>query len=327
MSSPSSPELEGSTLVSSSPCPKRERSAVSSGTPTAGGYWLPEWLTAALTPAPSGTTLPHSTGNPGVDAWISSAAAFPARTCLLPAAGKESSAATAAVSGMSSPGSLARWDRDTSSWKTSQLSLTEGWTLFSDRWPTWGMMRSGGLYRLPTWERPTSGSDCSYWPTVAVGDNHNRRGASSTAVDGLATAAVRWPTPNASVANDGERPETWRARAELLKEKHGNGNGAGTPLSIAAQEFWPTPNVPNGGRSMSAEDVAAKGKTAKGKRQVQLENVAKFHSEEVCSHPAPETETAGESSSPPTRRLNPLFVEMLQGFPIGWTGCAPLAMR
>lgn len=136
-------------------------------------------------------------------------------------------------------------------------------------------MRSGGLYRLPTWERPTSGSDCSYWPTVAVGGNHNRRGASST----------------------------------------------------AAQEFWPTPNVPNGGRSMSAEDVAAKGKTAQGKRQVQLENVAKFHSEEVCSRPDPATETAGSGSSPPTRRLNPLFVEMLMGLPPGWVDAEkPIAL-
>lgn len=44
------------------------------------------------------------------------------------------------------------------------------------------------------------------------------------------------PTPAASNPNDGEGPETWHARAEVLKEKHGNGNGAGIPLSIAAQD-------------------------------------------------------------------------------------------
>ena len=44
------------------------------------------------------------------------------------------------------------------------------------------------------------------------------------------------PTPAASNPNDGEGSETWHARAAVLKEKHGNGNGAGTPLSIAAQD-------------------------------------------------------------------------------------------
>jgi hypothetical protein len=82
-----------------------------------------------------------------------------------------------------------------------------------------------------------------------------------------------WPTPDASVANDGEGPETWRARQEILKEKHVNGNGAGVPLSILAQEAtteWATPNVPNGGRAMSAADVEARGSTDRGKRQVDL---------------------------------------------------------
>jgi hypothetical protein len=45
--------------------------------------------------------------------------------------------------------------------------------------------------------------------------------------------------------NDGESPETWRTRQAQLKAKHVNGNGAGVPLAIAAQEFaqWPTPTA------------------------------------------------------------------------------------
>jgi hypothetical protein len=150
------------------------------------------------------------------------------------------------------------------------------------------------------------------------------------------------------------------------------------PISASDCSSWPTPNVPNGGRALSPEDVAAKGKTAKGKRQVGLENVVSFWptpkasaenygqpreddrgdlqaaaglwatpserdwksgaasaetlmknarplNEQVVSLPAPETLPAGENSSPadPTsrRQLNVLFVEMLQGFPIGWTAC------
>lgn len=45
-----------------------------------------------------------------------------------------------------------------------------------------------------------------------------------------------WPTPNALASNDGESPETWRARQERMKLKGYNGNGAGVPLAILAQE-------------------------------------------------------------------------------------------
>lgn len=43
------------------------------------------------------------------------------------------------------------------------------------------------------------------------------------------------PTPNATVAQDGERPGTWLARREVVKAKRINGNGMGMPLTIAVQ--------------------------------------------------------------------------------------------
>ena len=59
-----------------------------------------------------------------------------------------------------------------------------------------------------------------------------------------ASAFGGWPTPDASVMNDGERLATFETRRERLKEKHGNGNGAGRPLAIAAQlTGWPTPDA------------------------------------------------------------------------------------
>lgn len=58
-----------------------------------------------------------------------------------------------------------------------------------------------------------------------------------------------WPTPNAQVSQDGDGAETWLARREKLKDKGYNGNGAGTPLTIAAQ-LWPTPrSSPNENRN------------------------------------------------------------------------------
>ena len=48
------------------------------------------------------------------------------------------------------------------------------------------------------------------------------------------------PTPAAMNPNDGESVETWEARRQRTKERVGNGNGFGTPLSIAVQ-LLPTP--------------------------------------------------------------------------------------
>ena len=39
----------------------------------------------------------------------------------------------------------------------------------------------------------------------------------------------------------------------------------------------------------------------------------------------PPTPTAGDASCVTSRVLNPQFVEMLMGFPAGWTDCMPLA--
>lgn len=54
-----------------------------------------------------------------------------------------------------------------------------------------------------------------------------------------------WPTPAASIANDGENPQMWFARRERLKKTANNGNGAGVPLTVAASS-WPTPAARDG---------------------------------------------------------------------------------
>lgn len=79
------------------------------------------------------------------------------------------------------------------------------------------------------------------------------------------TASSFWPTPAAGLPNDGEEPETLEARRLLLKAKHQNGNGVGTPLAIAAKR-WPTPvardfkgqDMPNRVGTASLGDLAAR---------------------------------------------------------------------
>lgn len=69
--------------------------------------------------------------------------------------------------------SLASYDPDTRSWKTSQISLFEDSIELSDRWPTSGMTRSGTLYPLPTWVRPIAVKEFGLWPTPTVSYGRN----------------------------------------------------------------------------------------------------------------------------------------------------------
>ena len=158
--------------------------------------------------------------------------------------------------GQNSLESCASFDLATRSWRTSQgylPSATEPPSeKFSEIWPRSGTMRGGIVSPLPTSARlnAASGSGSSLgWPTPIESDS--RDGARHTTTTGIShsgtslTDAIRmWPTPNAMISNDGETIETWQERAEELKEKGYNGNGAGMPLAIAIQQ-WPTPTAEN----------------------------------------------------------------------------------
>lgn len=69
------------------------------------------------------------------------------------------------ASGLSTPDSLASWDRKSLSWRTSQRCLIEGWQKFSERFPTSGSMRNGTLLPRAPWGIHTCDGECSLWPT------------------------------------------------------------------------------------------------------------------------------------------------------------------
>ena len=169
----------------------------------------PAKTTGHCNPSRSGTTCAPSTGSHGLDVWMSSLAAFHAKTSALPEREEESPASNQ-DSGVSLLGSFARFDRNSSSWKTPQLSLLGDSEPFSETWPRWGLMRDGVCWeqmkppsRLIA-ERSrsaTRGIESGSWvadraPTPTVCGNYNRKGASPTSGDGLATwVRQRLPTP------------------------------------------------------------------------------------------------------------------------------------
>lgn len=113
-------------------------------------------------------------------------------------------------SGSNLTDALASFDRASSSWRTSQGSLLEELTKFSDAWPREGMTRNGQLYERPMLVRPIAELECS-----------------------------SWPTPSANQFEGDE--DVWRARRDREKAKGTNSNGFGLTLAQKVQEAtWPT---------------------------------------------------------------------------------------
>lgn len=130
------------------------------------------------------------------------------------------------------------------------------------------------------------------------------------------TDAMRlWPTPDASVSNDSEEPEQWRARQTELRKKGVNGNGAGVPLAIATKE-WATPTASESANRTTTEPASVTDGRGHG---AHLSAQTMAWMDEHRSLPDLTTEPDGESTSSAGRVLNPRFVEALMGFPLGWT--------
>ena len=73
-----------------------------------------------------------------------------------------------ADSGQKWPESLAKYDPNTSSWRTHQCLLFEESTESLVIFPRWGMMRDGELWELPMSAHLTEENESGFWPTPAT---------------------------------------------------------------------------------------------------------------------------------------------------------------
>jgi hypothetical protein len=221
-----------------------------------------------------------------------SAEASPAKTLAMPAEAPELKG-SAADSGLNLLGSLASFDPAGPSWRTSQHSLDGGLTAFSETWPRSGMTRSGIAYQLQPLAPLTGGIESG-----------------------------SWPTPDASVAQDGEKPETWLARRERVKAKAINGNGMGMPLTIAVQ-LWPTPTSRDwkDGSAKACANVPANGLLGRVVHQYPTPHANCHTGPGEKGQGGPNLQTVVGGS------LNPTWVEWLMGFPLEWTVCELSATR
>lgn len=170
--------------------------------------------------------------------------------------------------------------------------------------PTNGLL---GRQAVRAWATPTASDGMAENLTPGVGQR--ARGPQNLME---CAAAANWPTPDAGRFNDGEELDSWLARREQVKAKWQNGNGMGTPLSIAVRlpETWPTATAGDANGSGSAGYSTKSGRS----EGTTLTDAA------VRRIWAGE---ATESKSIKGVRLNPAWVEQLMGFPPGWTWLDP----
>lgn len=303
----------------------------------------PGWKKRGWARVLCGMTLPPSTLCRGVDSWISSLRDTRASHSATPENAREKM--TLAISGLLSSGIFALLCPPSSFVKTSQLtlpgvSMPSGETLselatrlrlessarrklarhifesgfsFSDNWRTPNCTDSKDGTRTGQGQVQLCYQVRELFPTPTANGNHNRKGVSQKAGDGLATAAASWPTPKASDGPKGG-PNQRGSKGDLA-------------LPAAVQE-WATPTA----------SIATGGQTSRGgarKEELLLSGQAAQNWGTPSAHDAKGKGLDGqlvtdvlhgrgqqdaEPSSTPGKSpglLNPAWVEQLMGWAPG----------
>ena len=301
------------------------QSAWSRGKPSAPRDWHRRWKTASWLQRLCGLMPEPSTAAAGVDAWTASLAA--SRASLTPSPANDAGRPTNATSGASPGRSSSSRAPGLSSLRTSAACFPAA-TPISDRAPSaYGETYSGWVSRLR--------EDCS------------RRQRSVRRMSVSASSSSAWPTPLAS--DDGQKVIGWSTPRASDAEKGGPNQSfgaGGQPLPSQAAQ-WSTPAVADvqGGRKARSGDRSTElllnGQAEVLTRSMWPTPATRDHHAQGASHNTkaqsdslatlvahrlgpldPTTSRAGETSSPSGRKLNPLFVEMLMGWPPGWTNFA-----
>lgn len=145
--------------------------AQSKSTGSAQSVLCSDKMKSTLSPSLSGMTSELSTVTPGEELLTWFLAASPAQTFPRQARRPESTASSA-VCGVQWQESLAKYDPDTRSWKTRQLSLIEGSEQCSVIWPNWGFLHAGECWDQTMLAPSTPAKDAGSWPTPCHGSSH-----------------------------------------------------------------------------------------------------------------------------------------------------------
>lgn len=267
---------------------------------------------------PSGTTCGRSTGYRGADGSMSSAEDSPARTFPRPDAGPGSTG-SGADCGASLRGLLARFDRDSSTWRTPQCSLLAGLDVFSETWPRWGTMRNGECWERATPALRTSGTASGSWHTPEYVAAQRAKGNGCSNLNDAVALPHLFPTPTAACATGGQTSRSGERKGELL-------------LAGAVRTF-PTPRCEDsqcaGGHR--GKDDTLYGAVCRPKQfptpcaSEARQGYQNRHNGKSVTQESLSTVVQGGPADQVGGSLNPEWVEgYLMGWPYGWTSLEPM---
>ena len=282
LTSPSAPATEGSTLDYEEFCQLAEQSLMWRSKLSPLRTWLARWRRVPWMQRLSGQTLRPVIGRSFVTEWILSAAAIRANHSVRRETAK--AAMTPDTSGLTSKGQLGLFDQDTASLRTSKDTLPLGLKTSATTWESWvTSLRQEYSARL--------------------------KSARLTREKEFSSSQKRWATPAARDYKGSYRPES-------LIRKDGKSRMDGLPQQA---EYDPTTNWPT---PTSSEGSKIPDKANYG--QVGLSNHPA-----IVGHPDREKlnksgksqgkGNLGEKVQSKGMKLNPSWVEQLQGLPVGWT--------
>lgn len=217
----------------------------------------------------SGTMCEPSTVARGVESLMLFRGDFPAKTSALRVQAMDLTE-TVRACGSSMSESLKKYGLRMSLPKTHRLCVPVDSAPSSKDLPSWGMTHDGVCWELGISARRTSGIGFGYslptptaseggrnkslgpnakirpslgmmarknlWPTPTVSGNYNRKGASKSSGDGLATAVRKWETPTTQDAKNNGAPSQHKRNSKPLNAEVG---GALNPPWVEWLMGWP----------------------------------------------------------------------------------------
>ena len=283
-----------------------EQSVQSNGNPIQQAYLSQDKMTKFSRLSRFGMTFKPLTENLGKELLTLYLEAFPAKT-LVPQEKEQELMENDQECGHTWQGWLAKFDPNTSSWRTAQCSLLEDLNECLETLPKSGMTRNGLLWELPMLEHPTSetvfgfslptpvSSDATSGAVIGKNDKFyqtstgmprkvNQNGKDGSV--GLGRLVQMWPTPDANCGMRGTQPE-WTSKRK-------SGHQAQYTINQAVRDrMFPTPTA---------------------------------HNAKECNSPSEKNRNTPTLATHAGGKLNPMWVEWLMGWPLEWTDLKPLEM-
>ena len=262
-----------------------EQSVQSSGNPTQLAYLPLDRMTDFSRLSRFGMTFRPLTEDRGEELLMSYLEAFPAKTSALQDEATDLKESDQEC-GNTWRGWLAKYDPDSCSWRTAQCSLLEEEPESLQTLPRWGMTVDGVLLEQQTAVLRTNEIESGLWRTPQAQDG--MRGVYKT--------------------------------KEAIDAHLNRGHQLGLANQVAHRHLWPTPTVCGNYNRKGLSKTSGDGLAT----AVQRWPTPTAHMAKETNAPSEALRNEPSLTSLVGGSLNPMWVEWLMGWPLGWTDLKPL---